>query len=381
MTSDVSEASAALRQAIATASAGLVQRESVVQLIALAAVAREHVLIVGPPGTAKSEVVRRFARAVHGEYFEYLLGRFTEPSEIFGPVDLRKLREGTVETATVGMLPEAEIAFLDEVFLGSTAILNTLLGVLNERRFRRGHTLMECPLRVCVGASNALPDDPALDAFADRFLVHAFVHPIGDGHLESLLEAGWSLEQGQASAPASVANLDVLATRVRAADLGQMRDPLAQGVRLLRKAGVDLSDRRIVKVQRLIAAAAVIAGRDRPSEADLWPLVYVVPTAAGQELARDALRDLLAPSENDALGAAAEAASDGPAARAARLVETAGALLGQEPPEADKRERWLLRLEGVAREIDASFADASRPAAIEAVRARLVERLQADTSA
>jgi MoxR-like ATPase len=86
-----------------------------------------------------------------GRYFEYLLGRFTEPSEIFGPIDLRKLREGTVETETADMLPEAEIAFLDEVFLGSTAILNTLLSLLNERTFRRGHTRLQCPLRVCVG--------------------------------------------------------------------------------------------------------------------------------------------------------------------------------------------------------------------------------------
>src|SRR5207248_9740989 len=111
----------------------------------------------GPPGTAKSEAARRVAATLGARYFEYLLSRFTEPSEICGPVDLRKLREGLVETETSGMLPEAEVAFLDEVFLGSTAILNTLLALLNERVFRRGHTQMKCPLRVCVGASNGLP--------------------------------------------------------------------------------------------------------------------------------------------------------------------------------------------------------------------------------
>ena len=111
--------------------------------------AREHLLVIGPPGTAKSVAVRRIAQTTGGRYFEYLLGRFTEPNEIFGPVDLRKLREGTVETDVRGMLPEAEIAFLDEIFQGSSAILNTLLGILNERIFRRGHTQLKCPLRIC----------------------------------------------------------------------------------------------------------------------------------------------------------------------------------------------------------------------------------------
>ena len=131
------EASPRVRDALADAGQGLVEREALVELVTLCAVAGEHLLVLGPPGTAKSEAVRRTARALGGSYFEYLLGRYTEPSEVFGPVDLRKLREGRVETETAGMLPEAEVAFLDEVFLGSTAILNTLLGLLNERVFRR----------------------------------------------------------------------------------------------------------------------------------------------------------------------------------------------------------------------------------------------------
>src|SRR5687768_5878693 len=195
METDLNRAAAAVRRAVEEASRGLIERESLVETVALAAVAREHVLVLGPPGTAKSEAVRRVARALGGRYFEYLIGRFTEPSEVFGPVDLRKLREGLVETETSGMLPEAEIAFLDEIFLGSTAILNTLLGLLNERVFRRGHTRMACPLRVCVGASNQLPQDPALAAFSDRFLLRLFLEPIADPYLETLLESGWSLPE------------------------------------------------------------------------------------------------------------------------------------------------------------------------------------------
>ncbi len=185
------DAAASLRSAAKSAARGLVEREALVDLILLSAVAGEHMLVIGPPGTAKSAAVRRVAQVLDGRYFEYLLGRFTEPSELFGPIDIRKLKEGLVETATEGMLPEAEIVFLDEVFLGSTAVLNTLLGVLNERRFRRGHTVVSCPLKICVGAANHLPDDESLAAFGDRFLVRYFVESVPDSQLESLLTQGW----------------------------------------------------------------------------------------------------------------------------------------------------------------------------------------------
>ncbi|MGQ3179263.1 MAG: AAA family ATPase, partial [Blastomonas fulva] len=102
-----------VRHAIRSATDGLVGRDQLAELIVLAAVAQEHLLVIGPPGTAKSAVVRRVAQALGGRYFEYLLGRFTEPSELFGPVDLNKLRAGTVETDVSGMLPEADVAFLD----------------------------------------------------------------------------------------------------------------------------------------------------------------------------------------------------------------------------------------------------------------------------
>ena len=180
-----------LRNVVRQASRGLVDRDVLVEVIVLTAVAGEHVLVVGPPGTAKSVAARRVAHALGGRYFEYLLGRFTEPSELFGAVDLAKLRDGMVETDTTNMLPEADIAFLDEVFQGSTAILNTLLGILNERTFIRGHTRMRCPLRLCLGATNALPADPSLAAFADRFLTRVFVEPVSDAMLEDLLASGW----------------------------------------------------------------------------------------------------------------------------------------------------------------------------------------------
>src|ERR1700749_933770 len=152
-----------------------VGRDEVVDLIALAAVAGEPLFLFGPPGTAKSLLVREFAGAVRCRYFEYLLTRFSEPTELFGPVDIAKLREGVVATVITGMLPEAEFAFLDELFNANSAILNNLLTVLNERIYRRGIEVHRLPLLSLFSASNHLPEDDALTALFDRFLLRCHV--------------------------------------------------------------------------------------------------------------------------------------------------------------------------------------------------------------
>ncbi len=373
VTSDLASAARAVRLALDDAARGLVDRHVLVDLIALAAVAGEHLLVLGPPGTAKSQAVRRVARALGGRYFEYLLGRFTEPSEIVGPIDLRRLRDGVIETQVAGMLPEAEVAFLDEVFLGSTAILNTLLSLLNERTFRRGATALAVPLRVCVGAANQLPDDESLAAFADRFLLRAFVAPVGDAQLEELLEGGWQVEHERGGHQAQLADIDRLATAARAATLVAIRPALAEAIRTLRGAGITLSDRRVVKLQRLVAAAAALDGRAEATTADLWPILYAVPTALGQAQAREALRPLLEASANATVGSAAAEASLAPAARAARLIDAAQALLAADDDPARR-----LRLEAVAREIDAGFAADARPPALAEVRAAIVRTLGAE---
>lgn len=367
------QAATRLREAIASAAQGLVERESVTEAIALCAVAGEHLLLIGPPGTAKSEAARRMAATLGGSYFEYLLGRFTEPSELFGPIDLRRLREGVVETETTGMLPEADLAFLDEVFLGSTAILNTLLGILNERTFRRGSTRRACPLRLCIGASNALPDEGNLAAFADRFLVRLFLDPVADPLLEDLLEQGWTRPSLPTAPLASLSDLDFLSTACQQVELGTLRPTLAQALRTLRQAGVTLSDRRAVRAQRLIAAAATLAGRTEATVADLWPLIYAVPGRDEQTLAREALRPLLQSAENAALPHAAEEASLGPLARAQRLSGGIKKLLAAPPDEPAALTAWKLRLEGALREIDAGFAPEKLPAELAQLRQKLIE--------
>src|SRR5690349_5880753 len=174
--------------------ARFVGRDEVVDLIALALVSGEHLFLLGPPGTAKSALIRQFASAVRGRYFEYMLTRFSEPNEIFGPIDIARLREGTVVTVTTGMLPEAEFVFLDELFNANSAILNNLLTVLNERVYRRGAEVHHLPVLSLFSASNHLPEDDALRALFDRFLIRCHVDNLPRENMPRLLAAGWELE-------------------------------------------------------------------------------------------------------------------------------------------------------------------------------------------
>jgi len=369
------DAAETVRAALKQATQGLIDRQVLVDLIVLAAIANEHLLVIGPPGTAKSIAVRRVAQVLGGHYFEYLLGRFTEPNEIFGPVNLTKLKEGSIHIDTQGMLPEAEVAFLDELFLGSTAILNTLLAILNERQFRRGHTDKRCPLKVCVGASNEIPVDEALAAFADRFLVRAYVKPVPDSALEALLEGGRCMTKTPQPLAHGMQCLSVLSDAADAVPMQSVYNDLSQCVRLLRNNGIYLSDRRIVKSQQLIAAACVLAGRREPSQADLWPLIYTVPGEQEQELAKDVLRDTFKQSENSTLQAAAEEASQGPLARSERIVEQSEAIF-QELEQAEDKQAVQLKLEALAREIDAGFSPYIMPPPLQQVRERIVQMLQ-----
>jgi MoxR-like ATPase len=139
-----------------------VDKDEIIDLMGVCLVARENLFLLGPPGTAKSALVQELGRRLAGRTFEYLLTRFTEPNELFGPFDIRRLREGDLVTNTEGMLPEASLVFLDELLNANSAILNSLLGVLNERVFRRGRETRPLPTLMVVGASNRLPEEDAL---------------------------------------------------------------------------------------------------------------------------------------------------------------------------------------------------------------------------
>jgi MoxR-like ATPase len=352
-----------------------VARRALIEFVMLGLVSREHVLLIGPPGTGKSAAVQAIARTIDASCFEYLIGRFTEPSELFGALDLNALKDGEVRPVTAGMLPEAEVAFLDEIFLGSTAILNSLLKILNERTYRRGQYSAATPLISCVAASNSLPDDPLLAAFADRFLMTMFVDPVGENELTELLASGWREATGSTVAIAPVGKsliLDLHRASL-AIDMAPVHEAFAHIVRKLRLVGVTLSDRKIVKAQKLIAAAALLRGAGAAGPEDLWPISYLVQSRAQQEEAREFLHAELQHSRNPVLTGSVAKATYGPTAHAAHLTEQATALIEQRPALATDplHEMWLVRLETMLVRIDAGFDEKSIPQALRALRASI----------
>jgi MoxR-like ATPase len=345
-----------------------VGRDEVVDLIALALVAGEHLFLHGPPGTAKSALIRQFASAVRGRYFEYLLTRFSEPNELFGPIDLVRLREGTVATVTTGMLPEAEFVFLDELFNANSAILNNLLTVLNERIYRRGAEVHRLPVLSLFSASNHLPEDDALRALFDRFLLRCHVDNLKSEAMPGLLAAGWSLERAQPlAATVSADDLRALSQQVYTVDLSAVTERYAEVALRIRDLGIAFSDRRAVKGLKLVAASAVLCGRERAAVSDLWVLRYVWDREEQIDPLAALIQGVLeqAPPEPDAhvLAAVPERADAEALARQLAEIER----------EVQKGERSLLALARL-RERVAGLADRAAWVADEEPRQHLLQQ-------
>ena len=270
-----------LQQIARTLESRFLGKDEVIRLLLIAVVAGEHAVLVGPPGTAKSALIRMFARLVQARYFEYLLTRFTEPNEIFGPVDIAAFREGRYQRRIEGMLPEAEIVFLDEVFKSNSAILNALLTLLNERRYSSGGTVLKCPLLSCFGASNEVPSDETLTAIFDRFLLRIRSDNLDAYHFQDLLTKGLQNEvmgiteqpvQPLASAREIYDLHRASAQRMRFSEefFSQYKGLVFQ----IRAEGVTLSDRRVVKMLKLFAASAFLDGRSQPDASDFFVLKH-----------------------------------------------------------------------------------------------------------
>lgn len=263
-----------------------VGKDEVIDLLGVCLVAGEHLFILGPPGTAKSAIVQELSARLAGRSFDYLLTRFTEPNELFGPFDIRRLREGELVTNTEGMLPEADFVFLDELLNANSAVLNSLLMVLNERVFRRGRETRALPLAMVVSASNRLPEDDALGALFDRFLARVRCDNVPDDRLGDVLSAGWQLgrNRGTKTAPLSVQDMHALQRTVQEIDVQSVRGDYLATIQRLRQAGIPVSDRRAVRLQRLVAASALLCGRASANRSDLWTLRYIWDTEEQREV-------------------------------------------------------------------------------------------------
>jgi MoxR-like ATPase len=299
-----------------------VDRAEVVDLLALGALCQEHLLLIGPPGTAKSRLLSRFCQLLDTQPFSYLLTRFTEPAEIFGSIDVKEFQQNSLyRINTTGMLPEARIAYIDEVFRGSSAILNTLLTLINERTFRTGQTALQCPLIMLVGSANEVSDDPELAAFSDRFLLRCTVDLVGDDDLDDLLDLGWKDEveritsitrpeggvvadrRDRTLAPLSPADLADLQFAVGQVDVDAVRSLYMTILKEMRAEGVSFSDRRAVKAQKVFAASALLRGSAVADERDLARLVSLWTDPRDEETLRRIVAGHGVPVDDPAAGA------------------------------------------------------------------------------
>ena len=243
------------------------ERREVIDGALCAVLAGEHVLLLGPPGTAKSALVRAIAQAFGGSYFERLLTKFSTPEELFGPISLSALEQDRYARVITGKLPEAHFAFADEVFKANSAILNSLLTLVNERVYHNDGAPLPCPLISLFGASNELPEGKELEALFDRFLLRYDVqYLLRPTNVRAMLTA----PEPTTSVSLSLDLLREAQTAVRAVTI---TDPTLDALLAIRDAckadGIEVSDRRWKKSLKAIQASTYLAGETTTTPEDL----------------------------------------------------------------------------------------------------------------
>ncbi len=260
------------------------ERDDVIDGTFTALLTNNHMLLIGPPGTAKSQLVSEVCNKIKGtQYFQWLLTKFTAPEELFGAVSLKGLENDEYRRVTSRKLPEAHIVFLDEVFKASSSILNTLLTVMNERIYYNGTEVTEIPLISLFGASNELPsEEDELDALYDRFLLRYVVDYIKEDFRFLKLLQGDSTDsketvitpeelnycKSQAGETVVPSNILKLIGRIR---------------KELKKKGITPSDRRYKQSISLLKAKAYLDGREEVSEEDIRFLENVLWRDPGEK--------------------------------------------------------------------------------------------------
>lgn len=307
------------KQLLGEMNRGIYEKETEISLSLLAALAGESIILLGPPGVAKSMVARQLKTAFRdAQSFEYLMSRFSTPDEIFGPVSIQKLKTSdTYERAMEGYLPTADVVFLDEIWKAGPAIQNTLLTVINEKIFRNGNREMHLPLKLLVAASNELPaKGEGLEALWDRFVIRIESRPIKlEKNFRAMLlesHADFSGSTGILGHADFADNADFSDLKITAEEYAEWAEKICKiGVKeevldaisairkSLRAVNVDeaaerrniyVSDRRWKNIVRLLLTSAFMQDREEVDICDLLPIYHCLWQEPEE---RDAIRNIV----------------------------------------------------------------------------------------
>ena len=241
------------------------ERTDVIDGVIASIITEQNCFLFGAPGTGKSELVRQIANGFSGsKFFGYLLSPTTDPSELYGPVAVSKLLEDEYTRDVKGYLPDSNIAFLDELFRGSSAVLNSLLQILNERTFNNGKELVQTKIKSVVAATNSFPTEESLQAFCDRFLFRPTIEGLKKPTSKRKLY-NWALSGNRPSVESglTIESLKILkeaADKVEAPD--EFIDIFTECVDMLESRGMVISDRRRVQILKFLRGWAIVQGDD-----------------------------------------------------------------------------------------------------------------------